>query len=127
MAPEMFYSGEFRTKPTDIFSAAIILFIMVKGAPPFEEAKANNPHYKIFWGNPPIFWKIHTKRDKTLFSVELMELLTTLFDYDSERRITIKQIKESAWYNGPLPTEEQLSEEIAIRKHKLEQVSEDSQ
>ena len=46
MAPEIFLANDYSSKDVDLFSSAIILFIMVAGHPPFKYALPQDPHYK---------------------------------------------------------------------------------
>lgn len=123
MAPEMYIVDEFKTQPLDIFAMGIVLFIMIKAAPPFNMAKPNDPHYKLFCANNKMFWKVHFKKFKASPpSNEITELLTKMMDYNAERRITLEEIKASEWYNGPLPTREDISQEFATRKLQLDEM-----
>lgn len=45
MAPEILEKRPYKGMATDLFSAGIILFILVLGRPPFTRAEINNPHY----------------------------------------------------------------------------------
>ncbi len=48
MAPEMHYNEEYITQPLDIFALGIVLFIFIKGSPPFNKAKGTDQHFKLF-------------------------------------------------------------------------------
>lgn len=123
MAPEMYIVDEFMTQPLDIFAMGIVLFIMIKAAPPFNMAKPNDPHYKLFCSNNKIFWKAHFKKFKDCPpSSGVTELITKMMDYNAERRITLEGIKASEWYNGPLPTREEISQEFVTRKLQLDEM-----
>lgn len=120
MAPEMHVKAEFKTAPVDIFAMGIVLFIMIKAAPPFNEAKANDQHYKLFCSNPDIFWKVHFKKMRdSLPSAEVVDLISEMLHFDPDRRITLEEIKEHEWFNGPLPTEEEILEDMRNRKQKM--------
>lgn len=121
MAPEMNYEEEFRTMPLDIFALGVLLFIMIKGSPPFNHAKKDDQYYKLFINNPKMFWKVHFKKYKNdPPTVELIDILTKMLNYDPEERITISEIKECDWFNGPLPTQEEVSSEMASRRLAME-------
>mmetsp|Transcript_43543 Transcript_43543/g.51255 ORF Transcript_43543/g.51255 Transcript_43543/m.51255 type:complete len:304 (-) Transcript_43543:58-969(-) len=126
LAPEVFVRSEFETRPLDIFAAGVVLFIMIKGAPPFNAAKVDDRLYSVLCQNSSQFWALHSRRVEGTFSDEFKELIESMLDYDSERRITVEGIKMSSWYNGPLPTPEELEEEINLRKKKMEGVEDQS-
>ena len=47
MAPEVNLGMEYRGDSADVFSCAVILFVMVSKSPPFHEAIPNDPYYRI--------------------------------------------------------------------------------
>ena len=47
MAPEIHKSEIYNIKKTDLFSLAVILFIMVYGSPPFSQANQEDNHYYL--------------------------------------------------------------------------------
>lgn len=124
MGPEMFLKDEFESAPLDIFAAGIVLFIMLKAAPPFNLAKMTDPHYKLFNTNPQLFWKIHFRKFKTdLPSGQVKDLISKMMAADPEDRITLEEIREHEWFNGPMPTEEEILAEFTERKAKLDNSS----
>ena len=63
MAPEMIEGKSYKGEDVDLFSAVIILFIMVSGSPPFNFADQNRcSFYKMIankeWRK---FWQFHSK------------------------------------------------------------------
>jgi len=62
MAPELHLKKPYKGDQVDLFAAAIILFIMVAGIQPFQNAKSRNFHYKLIANNKPeLFWGVHGK------------------------------------------------------------------
>lgn len=121
MAPEMFSCSEFKVEPLDIFALGAVLFIMIKAAPAFCVAKPADKHYQLFVSNNKMFWKVHFRRFKDYTpSEELVELISRMMDYDADRRITLEEIKQSKWYNLPLPTKEEVVAEMTSRKQQAE-------
>ena len=98
----------------DIYSAGIVLFILFcRGIRPHTE----DAHYKevnlyeLLHFNNPEFWKKHCEfQSKTPsdFSRDFRNLFNGMTMFDPEERMTIQQIKESRWYNGPIYTQEEL-------------------
>jgi serine/threonine protein kinase len=125
MAPEMHLQDKFKTAPLDIFAAGLILFIMLKAAPAFNEARLTDTHYKLLISKPALFWKVHFKKfGNEQPSEEIKELITKMLEFDPEQRITLENIKNCDWYNGPVPSKEDIIAELTLRKI---QMSEDQE
>lgn len=98
---------------------------MVAAHQPFMKPVPDDVHYKtIFSNRADFFWKMHcqTKDEgKDFFSKEIKDLITNLLQYDPARRPSISEITKHPWYNGELPTHEEMYEEFQKRKEMLEQ------
>ena len=63
MAPEMLEDRKYNGTAVDLFSSAIVLFLMVVGKPPFKSATKNDKNYGIL-SNPDkrkIYWNAYSK------------------------------------------------------------------
>jgi serine/threonine protein kinase len=59
MAPEIIKGLAYKGESADLFSAAVLLFVLVAGAPPFSVAKEDDDYYKyICQKNWPVYWKL---------------------------------------------------------------------
>lgn len=57
MAPEIMLNQTYKGKEVDIFSIGVVLFIMVQGIYPFNEAKKEDYFYKlILKGDLETYW-----------------------------------------------------------------------
>jgi serine/threonine protein kinase len=79
MAPEIHLRQPYLGRKTDIFAAAIILFILVSGHPPFTTAEPKDPFYKCLAASrADIFWKTHCKTKEgglNAFSPEFRDII----------------------------------------------------
>jgi serine/threonine protein kinase len=112
MAPEIYKGIEYSGQCVDLFATGIILFIMVSQHPPFNAASAKDPHYKLLSTNRhDVFWKIHTKRKPggiDFFSESFRDLVSAMLSYNPHERPSLAEIKSHEWYNGPIPTYEEI-------------------
>ena len=120
MAPEIHQKQPYKGELVDVFSAAVCLFIMVSGTPPFNEARKEEFYYKFICAKKwPIYWKYHYRNkpagDK-FFSEEFKDLMQHMLAYDAAERITLAQIREHPWMKGPVPSYEEVYEECKVRK-----------
>lgn len=110
----------------DIFSAGVVLFIILAGNPPFARADYKDQCYKLLCsGKESFFWEQHEKNiikesDEEVFSEDLRELLTSMLAIDPEDRPTIEEIKQNAWVKGPLATSNELKTEMEKRSLKVQ-------
>lgn len=82
MAPELNAKQKYDGKQVDLFAAAVILFILYAGSPPFSRAAANDPYFKLLMrGKDDTFWGFHAKHKKNenFFSPEFKSLLSGMF------------------------------------------------
>jgi len=125
MAPEIMMGKEYSGASVDLFAAGIILFNMVTSHPPFVQAIPSNDHYKTIYGNrPDLLWKIHGQNKpegSNFISEELKSLLSSLWQYDPVRRLSISEVKNHPWFNGEIATKEEVQEEF---KHRFERIEE---
>ena len=102
----------------DIYSAGIILYIMRAGEFPFLELRGKSESdgwsYKKFLEENRTFWtaKGKAKGAENFFGEEFIELINRMLDNNGESRITVKEIKASKWYNGPVLVNTFLKEKM---------------
>jgi len=68
-----------------LFAAAIILFILYAGTPPFSKADTKDPYYKLLCSNRhDTFWAAHSKHkpSKEFFSPEFKSFINANFTLD---------------------------------------------
>jgi len=117
-APEMINGTCKNRQAADIYSAGIILFVFNSGG---VVPHTENRLYKgidlvgLLDQKSPEFWRVHCQiqnKQASDFSIEFRELIHGMMRPNPEERLTIHEIKNSRWYNGPIYTEERLKEKI---------------
>jgi len=113
--PELFHSGssvdELKVPfAADIYSAGIILFILKTGGiyPHSENTPIEGIDFaSLMHKNSVDFWAKHIEiqgKDDAFFDEDFKELFNAMIQFNPEDRISIKQIKQTKWYNGPVYT-----------------------
>lgn len=123
MAPEVLKGRkEYIGKQADVFGAGLILFQMVNKWNPFGKASARDPYYKyLAAGKADKFWLKHAKASgKDELSDEVKDLISKCMAYKPSDRPTIEEIKEHPWFEGTMPTKDDIKEEFRKRKQILE-------
>jgi serine/threonine protein kinase len=94
----------------DIYSAGIILFILKSAGiyPHSEDTAFEGLNLAdLMYNNIDEFWKKHIEiqeKKDSFFDKDFRELFNAMIKYNPEERISLKEIKQSKWYNGPIYT-----------------------
>jgi len=94
----------------DIYSAGILLFILKSGGiyPHSEDAAFEGLNLSdLMYNKNKEFWKKHLEiqgKDKSFFDNDFKELFNAMTKFTPEDRMSLKQVKQSKWYNGPVYT-----------------------
>ena len=109
--------GECSNGPAaDIYSAGIVLFtLMSKGVIPHtENVKFRGiDFFNLLNNDNSEFWRKHCevrKKPSSEFSKSFRDLFNGMTKLNPEERFTIKDIKESEWYNEEILTTEELNQ-----------------
>lgn len=95
MAPEIKEQKTYDGMEIDIFSTGVILFIIVQGIFPFQEAKKDEYYYNLLMkGNYETYWK---KTGGENLSPDFKDLILKMFSYDGSKRPSVKDIAEHPW------------------------------
>lgn len=95
MAPEIKLGKQYDGRQTDIFSAGVILFIIVQGLFPFREAKQDEFFYNLLLTDPvKYFQKVKGEN----LSEEFKDLVVRMLSFNGKDRPTIEQIEKHPWY-----------------------------
>ena len=118
-APEIFEKAHYKGQEVDLFAAAVVLFIMVSGTPPFTNAEKTEFYYKFIVNKSyEKFWSYHYQGKpgtENYYSDEFKDLINHMLNYNPAERLTISQIQNHPWYTGPTPSYGELREEFARR------------
>lgn len=117
LAPEMYASQGYEPAKIDVFAAGVVLFIMVSGAPPFNDTKPSDPHYKAFTKSPAQFWKYHSREErKALFSPQFIDIIGKMIDPNPSNRASVEQLLAHEYLNIPVDPARVKSEMQAYAK-----------
>jgi len=113
-APEILHEECTDPAAADIFSIAIILFLLKSGGV-LPQTEAHNYRgvnlYRLLQLENKKFWDIHLKRKDMkpeYFEEEFRVLFNHMTRENPKERATIQDIKNSKWYNGEIYTTEEL-------------------
>lgn len=116
MAPEIKLGQTYNGLQVDLFSAGVILFILIRGIFPFKEARKEEFFYNmLIQGQYAEYWE---KVQGTYLSEECRDLLQRLFSYDPTKRPTIEEIKNHPW----MTTASQLSDK-EVKQQIIQQIN----
>jgi len=114
-APELLKKKKKYGKACDIFSAGVVLFILLTGYPPFEQAAKNDKwYYPLTQKDPKKFWEQHKGCG---VQADAKELLTRMLAYSPGERIDIKDILATKFCTGKMHTPDELFR-VLKKKHR---------
>jgi len=102
----------------DIYSAGVILFILKTGGiyPHSEENTLEGIDLvDLLYNNTAMFWEKHCEiqeKKSTFFDRDFRSLFNSMVKYNPQERLTIKEIKQSKWYNGAIYTPLELQKKM---------------
>lgn len=102
MAPEINLKMKYDGKAVDLFAAAIVLFIMYSGTPPFGRAFPADPYYKLLCTKKQkTFWAAHSRNKpgrSKYYSKSFKDLMTSMLAFQPEKRPVIDEIIKHPWF-----------------------------
>lgn len=102
LPPQAHEGGFFVPQKADSFALGMILFIISRGFPPFNEASEKDPHYKLFKNKRKMFWIYQGKVNSNLFGEEWRELVEGLMEPEENRRWKVEDAMRCRWMHLPL-------------------------
>lgn len=124
MAPEILAHTSYRGDCADVWSAGVVLFIMLTGSPPFEVAIRTD-----WWFNACAlsrhdrFWAAHLRGAAHMTELtDAQDFLNKIFVPNPKNRITIEEMSNHPWFQGPILDEGTLKEVMHKRFLQLEAI-----
>jgi len=114
MAPEIINNKKYSEK-ADIFAAGVILFIMLAGFPPFQNAVAKDWWFdKLMKGKYKLFWMAHERTAK--FSPAAKDILQKMLAPKEKDRLDVHTVQQTKFWSKHNMTKEELVKELKHRK-----------
>ena len=126
MAPEVLAQFPHRGPPVDIFSAGVLLFILVLGVPPFQKASSSDYFYKLYIYKKEEFWRRQWQamwlRDRkrvggwdreemkahAVWGSQLQDLVGRMVCEMPVDRISVGEVLGHVWVKGDVASQEEL-------------------
>jgi len=117
MAPEVLANEEYDGQQEDLFSSAVILFILLTQHPPFVRAENDDRYYKkIITGKWKEFWAIHA--DENL-DESFQDLFSRMVALEPSERLSLEEVKNHKWFKGPVASKKEIIKKFNRRKLSL--------
>mmetsp|Transcript_6950 Transcript_6950/g.6123 ORF Transcript_6950/g.6123 Transcript_6950/m.6123 type:complete len:451 (+) Transcript_6950:32-1384(+) len=129
MAPEVLAQFEHDPKRADLFSAGVLLFIMMTKHCPFIRSESTDKYYRhIVKKDYEGFWKLHesSNGENKAFSDSFKDLMNGLLSLKPSERYTLDEIKSHDWFTSPVNSDEDIKFEFKMRRKILVGVNEPS-
>ena len=102
-SPEIALGFDYNGEQADLYSLAIILFIMIFGCRPFREIKTDDPLFMKLLKEPLAFWMAHPYtrnriKERTV-SEEVVDLLARMMMVNPEERLNKADIAKHPWFS----------------------------
>jgi len=121
MAPEILEHKEYDGSKADVWSCAVVLFIMLAGNPPFTMAKKGDWWFNaLLDNNYAKFWRAHLKYAPQIPQAA-MDFLTTVFIPDPKARPSVDEVLQHPWCKGPIYSNDDLYQELLRRKSTVDE------
>jgi len=122
MAPEIIANKKY-TEKADIFAAGVILFIMLAGFPPFQNAVAKDWWFdKLMKQKYKLFWMAHERTAK--FSLESKDILQKMLAPKEADRLDVYSVQKTKFWNGPCLNKDEIVNCLKQRKKIVDQEKE---
>ena len=114
MAPELYTSEIYNIRQADLYSLAVVTFILVYGCPPFTNSKDDDAHFSLMQANPEDY-KIYMRELNPGVSREFEDFILNLLSAKFQNRLNYDEIKQSKWYNLDTATYKEAVTELNSR------------
>jgi serine/threonine protein kinase len=121
MAPEILAGARYDGAKADVWAAGVLLFIMIAGFPPFQQASRGDWWFdRIRNRQLTHFWNAH-KRQAPTFPEGAQRLLERIFFADPAGRATLAQVAQDPWVkDGASVDRVELRAELERRRQTVE-------
>ena len=113
MAPEIKKGMVYNGVEVDVFSLGVVIFSMVHGLFPFQEARRTDQWYGMLVKKQYDRYFMSVDRKRTL-SDEFKELILKTFSEDGSQRPSLEQIRDHPWMTCEQEEENQIRESMCM-------------
>lgn len=107
MCPELVMKKKYDAKRADVFALGVILYVIMKGIPPFEKADIiKDPYYKALSLRPETYWKAMDQKNE--LSPSFKQLIMNCLAYNPKERWDMEDLIESEFMK------EEIDEQAAL-------------
>ncbi|KAI9914430.1 hypothetical protein PsorP6_007803 [Peronosclerospora sorghi] len=100
MAPEIKSGHMYRGPPVDVWATGIVLFILLTGLPPFNEAEKGDVWYDdLVAGDVDQFWKTQPDEVHHVITPGAQDLISSMLT-PPDQRITVTEALQHPWLRG---------------------------
>jgi serine/threonine protein kinase len=116
----------------DIYSLGIMLYALKTNEFPYGEKEDEDSkrlrYYSTFRENNKLYWEAKAKLrgGNEVFSQDFIELVNSMLENDSNKRITMEEIKQSKFYQGDIVGSDQLNMDIKKKYRVLNEANSNS-